>query len=661
MNKITMHKGEPTKLETDATSKGKIIGEKRVDQKDYAKIGLKVGLEIHQQLNVNSKLFCSCPPLLFKEEPEITFLRRLRPTQSELGQIDPAAYFEFRKGVKILYEANRQSSCLVEMDEEPPHPINLDAVEVVLTASLMMNMQPVDEVHVMRKTVIDGSNTTGFQRTCIIALDGWIKVGEKTIPMQAASLEEDAARKTGTQDEGKTIRYRIDRLGIPLIEVATAPVIYSPQEAQEVAFAIGRILRDTGRVMRGLGTIRQDLNVSIPNGALIEIKGVQELELISTVVEYEVQRQLGLISVKEELAKRGIKSEALKAQFVNVTGIFKETKCKVICKAFDNNQKVMAVKLPGFAGLLKRELMPDFRVGTELSDRAKFWGRVGGIFHTDEMPNYGITIDEVAAVRRAVDAADGDAVVFVADTAENVVDALKAVVERAQEAITGVPAETRTAKEDGTTRYMRPRPGAARMYPETDIPPQVITEALVQKVKSNLPEPAEKKLARLIKQYGLNEKLAKQLVDSEYNSLFEETVKESGVAASTVAAFLTETLKALKREGIAVDNVSDDQILSTFRAVGSGELAKEAIADVYSWLSKNEGKTMQDAVAALGLKMFTEADLAPIIDRIITANKQQVDKLGKNVFGMLMGATMKEVRGKANPDLVSKLLRERLK
>ena len=628
---------------------------------DYAKVGLKVGLEIHQQLNVNSKLFCSCPPELFKEEPEITFLRRLRPTQSELGQIDPAAFFEFQKGVKILYEANKASSCLVEMDEEPPHPINLDAVEVVLTASLMMNMQPVDEVHVMRKTVIDGSNTTGFQRTCIIALDGWIKVGEKIIPMQASSLEEDAARKTGTQDEGKTIRYRIDRLGIPLIEVATAPVIYSPMEAQEVAFAIGRILRDTGKVMRGLGTIRQDLNVSLPNGALIEIKGVQELELISTVVEYEVQRQLGLIGIKEELAKRGVKVEALKPDFVDIASVFKDTKCKVIRKAIDKNQKAMAVKLPGFAGLLGRELMPNFRLGTELSDRAKFWGRVGGIFHTDEMPNYGITVEEVEALRKAVDAGEGDAVVFVADTAENVLDALKAVVERAQEAVNCVPAETRTAKDDGTTRYMRPRPGAARMYPETDIPPQPITEQFVEKVRSHLPEPADKKLARLIKQYGLNEKLAKQLIDSEYILLFEETAKTSGVAASTISAFLTETVKALKREGIQLDNVSDDQIKSIFKAVGSGELAKEAIADVFSWLSKNEGKTLQDATNALGLKMFTEADLAPVIDRIVAANKQQIEKLGKNAFGMLMGVAMKEVRGKANPELVSKLLRERLK
>ncbi len=628
---------------------------------DYAKVGLKVGLEIHQQLNVQSKLFCSCPPELFKEEPEITFLRRLRPTQSELGQIDPAAYFEFQKGVKILYEASRKSSCLVEMDEEPPHPINLDAVSVVLTASLMMNMQPVDEVHVMRKTVIDGSNTTGFQRTCIIALDGWIKVGDKIIPMQASSLEEDAARKTGTQDEGKTIRYRIDRLGIPLIEVATAPVIYSPQEAQEVAFAIGRILRDTGKAMRGLGTIRQDLNVSLPNGALIEIKGVQELELISTVVEFEVQRQLGLIAIKEELSKRNIISQMLKPEIVDVAEVFENTKCKVIRKALDKKQKAQAVKLVGFAGLLGRELMPNFRFGTELSDRAKFWGRVGGIFHTDEMPNYGITPQEVQALRKAVGASDADAVVFVADTEENVVDALRAVVERAQEALAGVPAETRTAKDDGTTRYMRPRPGAARMYPETDIPAQEITEELVQTVLANLPEPADKKLVRLVKQYNLNEKLGKQLVDSEYGRLFEQVASESGVATSTIAAFLTETVKALKRDGIAVENVNDEQIRSIFKTVGSNELAKEAIADVFSWLSKNEGKCLQDAINELGLKMFTETDLEALIDRIIAANKPQIEKMGKGAFGMLMGAAMKEVRGKANPELVGRLLRERLK
>jgi glutamyl-tRNA(Gln) amidotransferase subunit E len=305
--------------------------------------------------------------------------------------------------------------------------------------------------------------------------------------------------------------------------------------------------------------------------------------------------------------------------------------------------------------------MPGFRVGTELSDRAKFWGRVGGIFHTDEMPAYGVTVEEVEALRKAAGASEEDAVVFVADTAENVHDALKAVVERAQEAIDGVPAETRTAKEDGTTRYMRPRPGAARMYPETDIPPSLITSAFVDKIRSNLPEPAEKKLERLMKEYGLNEKLAKQIVDSEYGVLFEAAVKESRAAATMVAVFLTETLKALKRDGVQVEKVTENQIMEIFRSVGSGEIAKEAVADVFVWLSKNEGKNLQDAVGALGLKMFSKAELAKLVDQVISANRQSVDQLGKNAFGMLMGIVMKEVRGKADPELVSKLLKERLR
>jgi glutamyl-tRNA(Gln) amidotransferase subunit E len=628
---------------------------------DYAQIGLKVGLEIHQQLSTQTKLFCSCKPKLFKENPEITFLRSLRPTQSELGQVDPAAYFEFQKGIKICYEANRATSCLVEMDEEPPQALNMDAVETVLTAALMMNAGSVDEVHVMRKTVIDGSNTTGFQRTCVIALDGWIQVGEKVVPIQHASLEEDAARKTGDEEKGKVIHYRIDRLGIPLIEVATAPVIHSPVEAQDVALAIGRILRDTDKVMRGLGSIRQDLNVSIPNGALVEIKGVQELELISRVVKCEVQRQLSLIDISHELKKKEMKADDITDEFVDVTDVFNQTKCKVIQKALENSQRVKAVKLPGFKGFLKRELMPKFRLGTEMADRARFWGRVGGIFHTDELPAYNVTAEEVEAIRRAVSAGNEDAVVFVADDPENVADALRAVVERAQEAISGVPAETRAANADGTTRYMRPRPGAARMYPETDIPPSLITSAFVDEIRSNLPEPAEKKLGRLMEECSLNEKLAKQIVDSEYGELFEVIVKESGVTPTTVAVFLTETLKALKRAGIQTEKVTEEQVMEIFRSVGSGEIMKEAVADVFVWFSKNVGMSLRDAVESLGFRMFSKAELEAIVDQVISANKESVDKLGKKAFGTFMGVVMRKVRGKADPELVSNLLRERLK
>jgi len=625
---------------------------------DYSQIGLKAGLEVHQQLDTKTKLFCSCKPQLFKEEPEITFLRRLRPTQSELGQVDPAALFEFQKGVKIIYEANSETSCLVEMDEEPPHDLNREAVEIALTVALLCGARPIDEIHVMRKTVIDGSNTTGFQRTCVIALDGELDIEGKKVPIQHISLEEDAARKMG--EDNSNIRYRIDRLGIPLIEVATAPVIYSPQEAEKTALTIGRILRATRKVKRGLGTIRQDLNISIRDGALIEIKGVQELELVSLAVEYEVQRQLGLIKIRDELKTRGAKEKNIKEEFLDVTSVFRETKCKVLQKAIEQKKQVLAVRLPKFEGLLKMELAPKMRLGAEMASRARFWGRVGGIFHTDEMPAYGITMEEVNELRQAVNAETLDAVVFVADNLENAKDALKAVVERAREALKGVPEETRGANPDGTTNYLRPRPGAARMYPETDVPPIQIEDSYVKELYSRLPELPEQLMKRFMREFGLNEKLAKQIVDSEFVDLFETVVKESKVSPTVVASVLTESLKALKRDGVEIDKVSDEQFKELFHLVGAGDVAKEAIPDILTWLSKHENAPLKEAVEDLGFAMISEKELEEMINDLLRENERLVKEKGMNAFGALMGSIMKDVRGRAKAELVSEMLKKKL-
>jgi glutamyl-tRNA(Gln) amidotransferase subunit E len=628
---------------------------------DYSKIGLKIGLEIHQQLNTSCKLFCDCKPLLFKNDPELTFLRRLRPTQSELGQVDPAAFFEFQKGIIMRYESNQESSCLVEMDEEPPHSLNKEAVETVLTAALMMNAKPVNEIHVMRKTVIDGSNTTGFQRTCVVAMDGWIKIGKKIVPIQHASLEEDAARKTLTEKNGAIIRYRLDRLGIPLVEVATAPVIYSPQEAQSVALMLGQILRDTGKVMRGLGTIRQDLNISLSKGALIEIKGVQELDLIAVVLEYEIKRQINLIKISDELKERNINLDSINKSFVDVTSIFKKTKCKIISNSLEKNQKVYAVKLVGFDGFLKRELMPNFRLGSEIADRARYWGGVGGIFHTDEMPAYKITMSEILLLREKVKALDQDAVVFVADSVENSKAALNAVIDRCKEAILGVPAETRKATLTGISRYMRPRPGAARMYPETDIPPLLITDDIVNVIKSNLPESSEKRISRLKKEYNFNNKLANQLINSDYYLIFESICKKSKVNPITVAVFLTETLKALKRDGVSVEQVSKKKIKELFMGLKEGKLAKDALSDIFIWMSKNDSRGLSAALDSLGLKMYSLEELRSIVDDVIAENKQTIQKLDQKSFGLLMGIVMRKVRGKADSAIITKILKEKLK
>jgi glutamyl-tRNA(Gln) amidotransferase subunit E len=531
-------------------------------------------------------------------------------------------------------------------------------VEICLTAALFVKAKPVDEIHVMRKVVIDGSNTTGFQRTAVVAMDGMLKVDDKEIPVTQISLEEDAARKTTqTRELGG---YRIDRLGVPLIEVTTGPVLETPSEVEKVALAIGTTLRATRKVKRGLGSIRQDLNVSIPDGALIEIKGVQELELLAKAVELEVQRQQTLLQIKEELGKRNVKSESIEKKYTDLSDIFSNTKARVLKDAISKKGTVLAVKLPGFGGLLGRELSPGLRLGTELSNRASFWAGVGGIFHTDELPSYGITEEEVKRAKERMNSESQDALVLVADEAPRAKDALDAVVERAQEALVGVPEETRTAMPDGTTRYMRPRPGAARMYPETDVQPTPVTAELMAKLKRDLPETPEHEAKRLMERFSLNEKLAKQLVDSDYLKLFEVIAASSKVQTSFIATALTEICKSLEREGFPIRDVPDEKIEAIFRLVDQGAMAKEAIVDLLKWQTKHPNLDPKEGVTELGLHMITERELEQVIDRHIEKNRKLVQEKGSAAFASLMGSVMSEVRGSIEAKVVSEKLKAKL-
>src|SRR5881397_2017349 len=355
---------------------------------DYRALGLKVGLEIHQQL-ATRKLFCECESVLVDEPGGIRFRRRLRPTQSEMGEIDAAALEEAKRRLTFVYEAT-PNSCLVEADEEPPHPPNPEALDIALEIALLLDADPVNEVDFMRKIVIDGSNTAGFQRSGLVALDGRLEVNGKRIGVPTILLEEDAARKLG--EAGAEVVYRLDRLGIPLIEIATTPDIETPEEAREVALAFGSLLRATRNVKRGIGTIREDVNVSIEGGARIEIKGVQDLRMIATFVEKEVERQRMLLEIAAELGKRGVRS--VPSDLLNVTSAFGRTESKVVRATVTKGGVVLGWSLPGFAGLLKGKL------GPELAAHARIAG-VAGIFHSDELPGYGISREETEAVRAA--------------------------------------------------------------------------------------------------------------------------------------------------------------------------------------------------------------------------------------------------------------------
>ena len=621
---------------------------------DYEKLGLTVGIEIHQELATKHKLFCSCPPRLSDKEPDYTFRRKLRPSQSELGEVDPAALFEFLKGKTIIYQGDHDTNCLVEMDEEPPGPLDSEAIEISLIFSLMTDSVPVDEIQVMRKTVVDGSNTGGFQRTSVVSLGGAVKVDGKTYHLEQVAVEEDAARKIA--EEGDTITYRLDRLGIPLIEITTAPEMHTPKEAYKVAARIGGILRATGMVRRGLGTIRQDVNVSIRGGAIIEIKGVQDLNLLPTIAEYEALRQATLLEIVEELKKRGVTPEALRQEAADVSDVFKETGSKILGAALKRGGKVMAVKLPGFSGLTGRELCPGRRLGTEMNDHAKFGGGVKGIFHTDELPGYSITAEEVHVLRERMDAGEADAVVIVANEEKKCVAALGAVVNRAEQALQGVPAETRSANPDGTTRYTRPRPGAARMYPETDIKPVKVTPEKLEELRAMLPEMPEVKLRRFMKDYSLNEKLATQVVDSGYMGLFEELAREEH-STTLLAVTLTEDLTKLRRDGVPVEGLTDEALRDAFTLVKEGAATKESLPDVLTWLAENRGEKAGDAVSALGFDMMTIEELTALVNRAVEEKADLVAERGMRAMGALMGVIMGQVRGRAKPQDVQRLLR----
>jgi glutamyl-tRNA(Gln) amidotransferase subunit E len=619
-------------------------------------LGLMAGLEIHQQLDTHTKLFCSCPTRIREPgDADGAFHRYLHPTRSELGEIDEAAEEESMVDRSFRY-LRYDSTCLVEEDDEPPRPVDEEALGIALDAAAAMGMEPVDEAHVMRKIVIDGSNTTGFQRTALVATGGAIETSEGPVRVDAMSVEEESAQRVAEEDvpgpargdaPDADVTFSLDRLGVPLVEIGTEPDIESPEQAQEAAERIGTILRSTGRVKRGLGTIRQDLNVSIADGARIEMKGVQSLDTIGELVRNEAARQVALVEIAEELEERA----AVGAQR-DVTEVFEGTESGVVGGAIESGGVVMAVLLEGFDGLVGQEIQPDRRLGTEMSDRAKKRG-AGGIFHTDELPKFGITEDEVAALRDAMDAGEDDAVAIVADDADIAERAIEAVAERAEEALDGVPEETRRAHDDGTSSYLRPLPGAARMYPETDVYPVDLA-----RFDPEPPEMLDERADRYADEHGLDAGLAEQVAFGAHMATYERAV-DDGVDPTFAATLLESTLTELRRDDVPVDRLDDRDLLAALFLVRDDEIAKEAVDEVLR-AAAEEGAAPDDVVDDLDVGAADRGAVEEAVDAVLDRKQDLVDEQGMEAFSALMGVAMEEMRGKADGELVSEVLRERL-
>jgi glutamyl-tRNA(Gln) amidotransferase subunit E len=479
----------------------------------------------------------------------------------------------------------------------------------------------------------------------VVGLNGKIKTSFGEVGIANVCLEEESAQII--EKQGNRIVYGLDRLGIPLIEIGTSPDIRSPEQAREVAEKLGMIVRSTGKVKRGLGTIRQDINVSIAGGARIEIKGAQELRMIPKLVENEAIRQANLLAIKNELRKKRFQSVSPKPS--HVTHIFRDSESKIT-----KDKATYAILVPGFAGYMKRSLSPTRTLGNEIANYVRVKSELKGIIHSDEeLDKYKLT-KEFEKLKKEMKAKHGDTLIIAVGEKIAVAKTMSIVADRINQLVEGVPAEVRKALDDGETEFMRPLPGAARLYPETDVPPMKITKHKLANIRKKLPELIDDKEERhkkeIVRKFHISEEITKQVVKAGKKHLFDAVVK-SGADPKVIANTLVSTLPYLKRkESVYVEKITEAHLFALFEELAKGKITKEAIPDVLKAIAAEPGLDIENAISKTKIRALSTGDLRIIITRTLEKNKELIgDPRGEKV---LIGLVMQQVRGKMDPTVV---------
>ncbi|MFW6008988.1 MAG: Glu-tRNA(Gln) amidotransferase subunit GatE, partial [archaeon] len=557
-----------------------------------------------------------------------------------------------------VYRYNDDIACLVDLDEEPPRNPNKLAISTAIRVSQMLNLKFFNKLQFMRKLIINGSITSGYQRTTMLGLGGYIDTSFGKVEINGINLEEDACRIV-EKNNNKTI-YSLDRQGIPLIEITTGPQIKLPEQALEVSIKLGNLLRSFKETKRGIGTIRQDLNVSIKGGARIEIKGVQNLKLIPKIIEDEVKRQIVYLSILDELKKRKINTDNLSNfKIYDVSEVFEKTDSEVILSNLkDKNSKVLGIKLNNFIDILGVELQENYRFATEISNRNKqHFPEIKGLFHLDELPKYGITSEEVELVKKKLNLSIHDSFILLAGEKNVIEKSLKNILEIIKELIYEVPSEVRQVDPKGTkTIFLRHMPGSARMYPETDIEDIEITKELLEEEKKKIPELFDKKIKRLTKEFNLDEFQIKNIL----NNFDEENFKillSYNVKPSIVYSTIFDIPKEIKkRENIEIVDFNFNLIKQVIDLLNQEKLNKNSIYNLYLNLYKNSVREVDDLEKYLKnnnliAKEVDEQEIEQKIKKIVSENQGAP-------FGALMGIVMKEFSGNIDGKKVSQILKK---
>ena len=681
---------------------------------DAAALGFMCGIEVHQQL-ATGKLHSRQPgdrwDLSAEELPPSwgRVRRRLRAAAGEGGEIDVAARFEAQRNRSFEY-VQTPNAGLVELDEAPPQPLDGDALEATLIIAAMLEAAPVPALQTMRKTVVDGSNTSGFQRTTLVATGGTVHTDRGEVGVSVVCLEEDSARKLASTatDAGELVTYTLDRLGVPLIELATEPDVIDPEHAHDVAAAIGSLLRDTGRVRRGLGSIRQDLNISIACGDRVEIKGCQDLDRIPEYIRVEMARQLHLYELATRLraaaglpelsADRRDDHEADEAAVLDVARTRMSTPpvdlgshvaggpSALLQRAVRRGDAVLGMRLPGLAGLLGRkdpEAPQRPRLGAELTAAAGLAG-VKGILHSDEMPGYGLEAADVDDLRAQLGAAPDDAIALCAAPAWQASLALKAVQDRAALAFCRSPREVRAAQDDGTTRAMRPLPGGARMYPETDVPLVALAPEVWQAARAAVPEPRSQRIERLVTEAGISSDLAGKLVERDHEAAFAAGIDGSLLGGRTLPAtawarWLDQQLAAVaEASGTEADAVPRTLLGGLLAAREDGHIATDegAVDLAAALLASDEGwpadgpsptpelialltRRITEAADDAGLSGAADDAIEAVVRELLAERADFIRERGQSAMGPLMGVALGRL-GQADARVVSQVLHTEL-
>jgi glutamyl-tRNA(Gln) amidotransferase subunit E len=643
---------------------------------DYQVLGFMSGLEVHQQLITRTKLFCRCPAGRYVNSYDAEVLRHMRPTLSEMGEYDGTALMEFKTNKEIIYQLERGSVCTYEMDDTPPFVIDPEAVQVAIEIAQLLNLNLVSELHVMRKQYLDGSIPTGFQRTAMVGLTGSIPFREpdlgvnRELSIRQLSLEEDSCREIS--DIGHSITFRTDRLGMPLTEAVTEPELLTPLEVQAAGRLLARVAHVTGKVRRGPGAARQDVNVSVAGGRRVELKGVDNHRRLPRLVHIEAYRQLNLLRVRAELQRRGVTQEMLSCpdaelpweaspHVVDAGAKLGPSDYAPIHDALDRGDKVIAVRLPGFAGLLAHRTQPGVTMAREFADRVRVIAcpvHRPFMIHSD-LEDYGLNQRQWRALQKQLGADSGDALVVVWMPERDAATAVRELFIRAADALIGVPSETRQAFADGTNGFERILPGPDRMYPDTDTPPLPISDELIIATGNELPDSPWAREARYM-EMGLTEAAARRLASAPWAELFDDLRPARGATARRVAAAFEKRIPYHLRKN-TVDSLPDTERISMLvRRVEDGAIRLEAMERALDDIIEEDGTPVAKLLARYERQNDDAQQLDRALDEVSANAAQLAGKPAESVLRWGMGEIMRRFVGRVDPALARERLKELL-